>query len=115
MMKASAKSYSLSALLAAAPSAQIALASGAVILLSGCIGVGQFVSKQSGESAPQELVELCRERAQRQVVADVDALPASPKPADGIGSGIGNSLGDALNFRRDVARCLRELGYVRAQ
>ena len=113
-MKVNANLPCLSALLAVAPSAQIVLASGAVILLSGCIGVGQFVSKQSGESAPQELVELCRERAQHQVVADVDALPASPKPADGIGSEIGNSLGDALNFRRDVAQCLRELGYVRA-
>jgi hypothetical protein len=94
---------------------RIALASGLAALLPGCIGVGQFVSERSGESAPQELIEQCREQAQRQVVTDIDALPASPKPEGRIGSEIGNSLGDALNFRRDVAQCLRKAGYVRAR
>lgn len=81
--------------------------------LAGCVGVPDFYVAGSSEKAPKAATILCRDQASGLAAPDINTSPRPTSNEAQAGTLIGNSVGDAILFRRTYSKCMEEAGYAR--
>lgn len=81
--------------------------------LAGCIRVPDYYVASSNERAPKAATMLCRDRASGLTAPDINTSSRPTSNEAQAGALIGNSVGDAILFRRTYSKCMEEAGYAR--
>lgn len=84
-----------------------------ILPLAGCVGVPDFYVAGSSEKAPKAATMLCRDRASGLTAPDINTSSRPTSNEAQAGALIGNSVGDAILFRRTYSKCMEEAGYTR--
>jgi hypothetical protein len=81
--------------------------------LAGCIRVPDYYVRGSNEKAPKDATTHCREVAAGHAAPDINATSRPTPSAEQAGNLVGNSVGDAILFRRTYSACMESSGYAR--